>query len=190
MGLDQIDAALRLVDREIWIVTAANSSRRGGLTATWVSQASIDRQLPVLIAGIAPNHFTAELIDASQAFAAHLLRDDQIQVAWNFADGSGQTRDKLAGLATISSEGGPPVLTDCLAWCECRVFSRYDAGDRIFYWADVVGAEQPSHGHALRERTFIRGLSEAQRQQLVTARQSDVEIQRPLAVQWRRRLQP
>src|SRR3954468_3901594 len=126
-----IDAALRLVDRELWIITASNGDRRGGLLATWVSAASIDPERPVLIAGIGPNHFTAELVQASRAFAAHLLRPDQTELAWNFANGSGRDRDKLASLEIENHETASPILTNCLAWFDCRVFAHYNAGDRL-----------------------------------------------------------
>src|SRR3954470_7405568 len=112
----QIDTALRLVDRELWIITAADKNRRGGLLATWVSAASIDAERPVLLAGIGPNHFTAELVQASRAFAAHLLRPDQIELAWNFAHGSGRDRDKLAELEIERHETDSPILTNCLVW--------------------------------------------------------------------------
>lgn len=185
-NLDQIDAVLRLVDREVWVVTAANGKRRGGLTATWVQASSIDRQRPVLLAAIAPNHCTAELVAASDSFAAHLLRSDQISVAWNFADGSSRDRDKLAGLASQAAATGSPVLADCLAWCDCRVFARYDAGDRWFFWADVVAAGQPGSGRPLREQEFISGLSTEQRAALLANRDEDVKIQRPLGESWRK----
>src|SRR5829696_10406770 len=97
LALNQVEAALRLIDRELWIITAAHGDRRGGLLATWVSAASIDPERPILLAGIGPNHFTAELVQSNNAFAAHLLRLDQIELAWNFASGSGRDRDKLAG---------------------------------------------------------------------------------------------
>ena len=71
--LDQIDSALRLVDREIWVVTASDGERRGGLVATWVTAASIDRERPMLLAALGANHFTTELVQTSKAFAAHLL---------------------------------------------------------------------------------------------------------------------
>src|SRR3954464_10756612 len=92
----QIDSALRLIDREIWVLTAADGPRRGGLVATWISTASIDAQRPVLLAGVGPNHFTNELVQSSSAFAAHLLRPDQTDLAWNFANGSGRDRNKFA----------------------------------------------------------------------------------------------
>ena len=192
--LNAIDAALRLIDREIWVVTANAGERRGGLVATWVSAASIDRERPVLMAGIAPNHYTAELIDASGAFAAHLLRADQVELAWNFAKDSGRGRDKLAGVPTKNTPG-PPLLADCLVWFDCRVFARHDAGDRLFYWADVIAAEhakmagtENATGTPLREHAFIRGLSDEQRRQLAADRDADVAVQRPLLEQWRANL--
>ena len=83
-----VDDIFRLIDREVWIVTSAAGSRRGGLTATHVARASIDPAAHLAIAAIAPNHFTAELIDASGAFALHLITAAQIEHAWRFGIGS------------------------------------------------------------------------------------------------------
>jgi flavin reductase (DIM6/NTAB) family NADH-FMN oxidoreductase RutF len=207
-GLRQIDAALRLVDREIWVVTAAEGERRGGLVATWVSAASIDASRPVLLVGLAPNHFTTELVQASKAFGAHLLREDQGELAWNFANGSGRSRDKLAGLAVERKEGGSPILADCAAWFDCRVFARYDAGDRVFFWGDVLAGGY-CNSHAAREgditrsvmttmgditrsvmttmceQAFFRGLSEEQRQVLIADKAADAAKNRPFHESWR-----
>jgi flavin reductase (DIM6/NTAB) family NADH-FMN oxidoreductase RutF len=188
MNHSHTEHIFRLLDREVWIVTAAASGRRGGLAATWVSPASIDQERPVLLAGIATNHFTAELIDASGSFAAHLLRTDQVELAWNFAGSSGRSRDKFGGLATAGSDTGPPILADCLAWLECRVLHRYDTGDRLFYWADVILSAQHGPGPALREEAFIRGLSDEQRRQLAANRDADIGAQRPWHESWRRQL--
>ena len=122
---DQIEQVFGLIDREIWIVTAAAGDKRGGLVATWVSQASIDENTPTVVIGIAANHYTCELIELSSAFALHLLRPDQAEVAWNFASGSGRDRDKLALLAAHTEGTESPVLDECLAWLDCRVFFRF-----------------------------------------------------------------
>jgi len=173
-----LTSALRLVDRELWIITAATGNgRRGGLTATAVSVGSLDPERPMLLVGITPNHYTAELIAASEAFAAHLLRPDQIAVAWNFADGSGRDRDKLAGLATNASPQGSPILVDCLAWLECRCFDRFAAADRTFFWAEVVAGEQLGDGPPLRENAFIASLTDSQRRQLAQAKAADLALQ-------------
>ena len=184
-NLDQIDSVLRLIDREVWIVTSAAAGNRGGLTASWVAPASIDRQQPVLLASIAPNHFTAELIEESHAFVAHLLRSDQASLALDFAKDSGRQRDKMTGLEFAPAVTGAPVLRDCLAWLDCRVFARFDAGDRLFYWADIVAAGQVSSGSPLKEQAFLGGLASEARQILLRSREQDLEIQRPLHAAWR-----
>src|SRR5262245_5099791 len=184
-NLDQIDSVLRLIDREVWIVTSAAAGNRGGLTATWVAPASIDPQRPVLLAGIAPNHFTAELIEESHAFVAHLLRSDQASLAFDFAKVSGRHGDKLTGLEFASGVTGAPVLRDCLAWLDCRVMARYDAGDRLFYWGDIVAGGRVTSGKPLQEQAFFAGLGPDERQILMRGRELDLEIQRPLHAAWR-----
>ena len=200
-NLDKINAALRLIDRDLWIVTAHDGPRPGGLVATWVLVASIDPQRPVLLAGLGPNHFTTELVQASRSFAAHLLRPEQTQVAWNFARDSGRTRDKLAGLKVETDETGSPILTDCLASFDCRVFACYDAGDRLYFWADVLSSrhaprDEPTGDQGLisrsematktlREQAFFSSLTPEQRQTLLADRDADVARNRPLHEKWR-----
>jgi flavin reductase (DIM6/NTAB) family NADH-FMN oxidoreductase RutF len=181
----QTDSLLRLLDREVWVVTAAAGGRRGGLAATWVSPASIAPERPTLLAGIAPNHFTAELIDASGTFAAHLLQTNQNEIAWNFAHGSGRNRDKLAGLTLVDQLHGSPVLAGCLAWFTCRLIHRYDAGDRLYYWADVVDSGLQGIGLPLREHAFIGNLTDDQRKELAAERDADIAVQRPGYEKWR-----
>ncbi len=181
-----IDAVLRRVNREAWVVTSSCGPRRGGLVATWVSEASIDRQNPTMLIGIAPNHFTAELIDASRQFTLHLLRPDQVAMALNFASDSGRDRDKLADVSL--SEASPPRLADCAAWLRCEVFARLATGDRTYYWADVVYGQNQSDGPCLREAELIAAASDAQRQRLADNRAEDIQIHRPLLASWRANL--
>lgn len=185
---NQIEELFRLVDREVWIVTATADSKRGGLLATWVSEASIDREHPGVLIGIAPNHFTAELIDAGNAFALHLITEAQIGRAWNFAIGSGRERDKLHGLDAKTGATGSPILTDCLAWLDCQVFARLPTGDRTYYWADVVDTSTSRAGVPLTEQRLIELATDEQKAILRSNRAADIALQRPLQQQWREQL--
>ncbi len=189
--LAAIDAALRLVDREVWIVTAQHAShsepKRGGLCATWVSAASIDPARPTVVAGLAPNHFTAELVLASGFFGLHLLTHDQAPLALSFALGSGRERDKLANLKLKETSHGTPLLADCLARFECRVFSLHNTGDRIYFWADVLSGETSGSGPPLREQTLLASASDIQRQQLAANRREDAAYLTPFHESWRNR---
>jgi len=178
----------RLLNREVWLVTSASGQRRGGLAATYVSQASIDAKHPVVVVGIAPNHFTAELIDESEAFALHLVTPSQTDLVWNFALGSGRARDKFVDIDHAIGETGCPILTDCLASLECKVYARLATGDRTFYWADVINATQPSNDTPLCERELFAAATDEQKKALIADRDSDIEIQRNLARAWRAEL--
>ena len=174
---EEITRALHLVDREIWVVTAATADgRRGGsvVTSVWVDL--LDAEHPRLAVGITPSHFTAELLAASETFAVHLLRSDQAAMAWNFASGSGRDRDKLAGLATNTSARGTPILANCLAWLECRCSGSYQAMDRVFYTGDILAGEQVASGQPLRENGFIASLTDSQRRELAAAKAADLEL--------------
>ena len=185
LDYEQVETAFRLVNREIWIVTAADGRRRGGLTATWVSQASIDRQAPAVLVAIAPNHFTAELIDAGKAFAVHLLRRNQSEIALIFALGSGRKRDKLAGITITSAKTHSPILSDCLAYLDCRVFARLDAGDRVYYWADVLAGRVLWDEQPLTERDLMAAAADEQQQQIAASRDDDIQVQHSLRQMWR-----
>src|SRR4051812_44968469 len=86
------------LDRELWVITAA-ASRRGGLVATFVSNASIVPELPRLLVGVAKQHHTWGLIEASGAFAAHLIGEQHVGWVERFGLHTGRDRDKLDGLA-------------------------------------------------------------------------------------------
>ena len=178
-------AVLQMLDREIWIVTAQDGLRRGGLVATWVSWASIDPDSPQVMLSLAANHFTRELVDSSRRCALHLITAEHVEHVWNFAFGSGRDRDKLDGVSLQAPASNPPILRDCLAWLDCQVFQRLDAGDRIYYWADVLQAECRGDGIPLRQREMFALASDAQRQQLDADRRRDVSALRPLQARWR-----
>ena len=173
------------LSRELWVVTAAAGEMRGGLTATWVSQASIDAERPVVAAAIAVNHHTRSVIDAAGAFAVHLLRSDQGEAAYHFARSTGHEVDKLAGISYQTGTTGSPILEDCLGWIEGRVYDCYDGGDRIYYWADVVAASGPPEGSPLTDQQWISAAGDQVRAELAMLRRQDAEQQRPLLDAWR-----
>ena len=188
---DLADAAQSIfssTNPEVWLITATAEHRRGGLLATWVKQVSIDPTAPTLAVALDVTHYTNELVAASGAFTAHLIRPDQVELALGFAIGSGRDRDKLAGLRLADATSKSPILADCAAWLDCRVYDSKDTGDRVYYWADVVAAEQ----HCLSERlTVVELLARATPEQLAAlqaARLADIATLGPIREAYRREL--
>lgn len=131
-------AIFGLLDPPLWLVTAAAGSRRGGLIATFVNQASIVPARPRVVVGIAKQHHTWELIETSGALVLHLLDEKHLDWVWQFALQSGREVDKLAGLEVVTTVTGSPRLRGVIGWLECRVAKRLDTGDRTIYLAEVV----------------------------------------------------
>jgi flavin reductase (DIM6/NTAB) family NADH-FMN oxidoreductase RutF len=179
-----IGGIFREAVREIWIITSADGARRGGLTATWVSAASMDPATPLALIALAPNHYTCDLVDWSGAFTAHLLREDQTELAWRFASTSGRDGDKFAGLEVTQGELGTPRLDDCLARLECQVIHRVTTGDRVFFWGSVVRADRFSTADPLTDRRWFASLSDDRRRLLGEQLGADLDIQRPLFAAW------
>jgi flavin reductase (DIM6/NTAB) family NADH-FMN oxidoreductase RutF len=127
--MPDITDILRLIDREIWLVTTAHAERQAGLVATFVNQASIVPAAPRMLVGIAKQHHTYGLIEASRAFTLHLLDESHLDWVWRFGLQSGHTTDKFAGL---------PKLAGAVAWMKCHVETSLDTGDRTIYLAEVL----------------------------------------------------
>ena len=188
LDYSEIDGIFRSVNRVLWIVTAASKQSRSGLVATWVNQSSIDPQTPLALVGLASNHFTAQLADASKAVCLHLIDRSHIDLAWRFGLASGRTQDKFAGIKTETAVTGAPVLIDCLSWLDCRVLTRYDAGDRSYFWVDVVAGGRRAAGTPLTEQELLAAADDTQRQALTASMAADRVAHRPLQEAWRRRI--
>ncbi len=178
--------ALARIDREVWVITSqTKDGRRGGLVATWLQQISLDDARPAILIALHPNHYTRELIDASGAFTAHLLRDDQVALALHFGKTTGRDTDKLADLALEETPSGGKRLRECAAWTEARVYSRLHCGERILYWADCVAGGAESTAPSLRESAFFKSLPPKDLAILKEDRRRDIEIANKPAKTWR-----
>jgi flavin reductase (DIM6/NTAB) family NADH-FMN oxidoreductase RutF len=186
MDLAHIANVFASLDRELWLVTARTGASRGGLIATSVSQASIVPDLPRVVVGVARQHYTHDLIESSGSFALQLLGEEHLDWVWRFGLESGRGRDKLAGLTLAEKATGSPVLTDALAWLDCRVEARLDTGDRTIYLAEVLDGATLGLGPAL---TFQRILQRAPADKLQKLKESlaqDSRIDAEAIRTWRR----
>jgi flavin reductase (DIM6/NTAB) family NADH-FMN oxidoreductase RutF len=143
------------LDREVWLVTAQTGSVRGGLIATFVSQASIVAEMPRMLLGLSHQHHTWEVVEASGAFALHMLGEDNLDWVWRFGLQSGRSCDKFADLTVRSSATGSPILEGAVGWIDCRVEARLDAGDRTVYLAEVVEGAVTRFGPPLTSRRLL-----------------------------------
>lgn len=182
---NKAEEIFRSLDRELWVVTSATQNDRGGLLATWVSQASLNPQKPVILVGLAPNHHTTRLVRESGKLAVHLLDTDQADVAWNFCRDSGKQRDKLANIDLSSHTAYAPILARCHSFLLGRVFACVETGERSYFWADIFEAEKFSQSAPLCERQFLQGCDDEQIRTLKADKQGDIALQTKLEEEFR-----
>lgn len=169
----------------LWIITAAQGTRRGGLLAVFVMQASIVPDRPRVLIGIGKQHHTWALIRESGRFAAHLFGPEQTDWCWRFGLQSGFDRDKLEGLAVRQGALGAPILEDAAASLECRVEAEFDTGDRSLFLGEIVAAHRRPDRAALRAADLFAAASDDQRSRLAALYARDGRIDRDLIERWR-----
>lgn len=173
------------IDPILWVLTSAAAGRSGGLIATFISKASLVPELPRIGAGIAKHHHTWELIERSQAFALHLFTERQLDWVTRFGLHSGRDVEKLSGLEIQTSATGSPILSEALAWLDCRVEASLDTGDRTFYLAQVVEASPIRAGKPLTVQQAFSQLSAEQLDQMQQLLKRDREVDAQAIEQWR-----
>ena len=173
------------IDRELWIVTAANGGRRGGLVATFVSHASLVESLPRALIAVARQHHTCQLIEASKAFGLHLISARHLDWIWHFGLQSGREIDKLSGYALEQGVSGAPLLSDSLGWLDCRVETQMDTGDRTVYLAEVVAARHHRDEPPLTIKELLRISPRERLHELKQLRDRDSAIDAQAILAWR-----
>lgn len=117
----------------VYVVGVAHGQRRNAFTAAWVAQISYR---PLLLAlSVNPQNFSCDLIRSGHAFAVSVLSQGQLHLAQHFGTRSGRTDDKLAGIRWRTAQTGAPILSDAMAYFDCRLHFTRRAGDHLL----VVG---------------------------------------------------
>ncbi len=103
-----------------------------GITANSFNSVSLDP--PLILWSVGLKALSLNAFSDAEAFAVHILRDDQADLSQRFAT-SGM--DKFDQLAVEPGLGGAPLLPDCAARLECSLYAKYPAGDHLLFIAKV-----------------------------------------------------
>ena len=110
----------------IYVMTTFHDDEINGMIASWVSQISYH---PLLVmAAVHPNRYSHRLIEKSGYFALHVIDRGQKEFLARFKgpDPAG----KFSSVQWQRGQTGCPILTECMAYLECRVNTSYKPGKR------------------------------------------------------------
>jgi flavin reductase (DIM6/NTAB) family NADH-FMN oxidoreductase RutF len=140
-----------------------------------------------MVLGVAKQHYTWELIEASGRFALHLLYPHQIELVERFGTVSGRETDKYDDLDAGVTPGACPLILKTLAWLDCRVEERLDTGDRTVYLAAVEAGGTNGDVPPLTVGRLFTDMQEELREHLHRLYVRDGNIDRDAIVSWRLR---
>ncbi len=136
-----LDKALGRLSGGLYVVTASEGSdstfRQSAMVASWVSQASFSP--PGITVAVAKDRAIESFMQVNKTFVVNILREDNFQKMFRhflkrFAPGA----DRFADVDIIKdlAKGGP-VLSDALAFLDCKVTSRLETPDHWIIYGVV-----------------------------------------------------
>jgi len=136
-----LDKALGRLSGGLYVVTASEGSgstfRQSAMVASWVSQASFSP--PGITVAVAKDRAIESFMQVNKTFVVNILREDNFQKMFRhflkrFAPGA----DRFADVDIIKdlAKGGP-ILSDALAFLDCKVISRLETPDHWIIYGVV-----------------------------------------------------
>jgi len=151
--------ALGLFATGVVVVTSAGNSRPGSgdhdgdLGATISSFSSVSLDPPLILFSIGRHSKAFDAWQTVDAFAVNILGENQSAISTRFARA---LTDKWDGVRACPGLGGVPLLSEALAWIECRSYAKYDGGDHLIIVGQVLSLTART-GASARPLVFFGG---------------------------------
>jgi flavin reductase (DIM6/NTAB) family NADH-FMN oxidoreductase RutF len=142
--------ALRLLTNGVYVLTACNPEAIHAATVSWVSQVSF--QPPLVLLALRRNSHLALAVRKAHRFAINVLAHDEQDIAARFFDHQAEPFDEhdLGGQTFRMTSSRCPLLTDALAWIECRLAAEPPSpGDHALLLGEVTGAGVRKQGQPM-----------------------------------------
>jgi flavin reductase (DIM6/NTAB) family NADH-FMN oxidoreductase RutF len=114
-----------------------------GMTASSFCSLSLDP--PLVLVSISKSARTHGFIAAQRAFGIHILGEGQEEFSDRCAGRSGSENELLEGIPYRHVATGAPVLDECAAWMDCRLWAMYEGGDHTICVGEVEAAGANAH---------------------------------------------
>ncbi|KOP25157.1 flavin oxidoreductase [Hapalosiphon sp. MRB220] len=131
-----VEQAVGRIIGSLCVITAKQGDISSAMLASWVSQASFNP--PGFTVAVAKDRAVEPLTHSGNKFVLNILKEGKhIGLMKHFLKPFGPGQNRFEGVATTEAGNGNPILTDALAYLECTVETRMEAGDHWLVYATV-----------------------------------------------------
>ena len=132
------EQALGRLVGSLCVVTTKQEDLQGAMLASWVSQATFNP--PGITVAVAKERAIESLLHIGSDFVLNILQQGQhIGLMKQFLKPFSPGEDRFEEVATEEGANGCPILTDALAYLECRIANKLECGD---HWLVYATAEK------------------------------------------------
>lgn len=142
--ISPIGKALGRLPTGLYIVTTLQDGAPLGFVGSFVMQMGIAPPVVAVAVGKDRAHLAA--IRASGRFGISILAAGSNDLMGRFFRKYEAGKGPFDELALERGAQGTPVLTDALAWVECRVSGEFASGDHVVVFGEVVDGAQKRDG--------------------------------------------
>jgi flavin reductase (DIM6/NTAB) family NADH-FMN oxidoreductase RutF len=143
--IENIGILFNRITHGVYVIAVANGSEQNAFTAAWVMQVSFDP--PMIAFSINPEHYSYKLLQASGVCTVNVLGQDHLAIAAHF--GRSGVKEKMSTYRWQAGKTAAPVLSDCLAYFDCKLSHTTDAGDHKTAVCEVIDAAELNSGWPL-----------------------------------------
>lgn len=133
---NDLEKALGRISGGLYIITAQKGDVKSAMLASWVTQASF-KPLGLTIA-VAKDRAIESLMQVGDTFVLNILEEGNYQALMkHFLKRFPPGADRFEGVKNQPAANGSPILTDALAYLECKVETRMELSDHWIVYATV-----------------------------------------------------
>jgi len=145
--VDQYKRTLAHWATGVTVLSTLSGAEDVGITAS--SFTSLSLNPPQVLMSVSKRLYTHNALRESGIFAVSFLRDEQAEWGKRFAGMVPEIEDRFEGIAIHRAETGCAILSDALAWVDCKVTHVYDGDDHSIFIGEVLAAGSSDEGSPL-----------------------------------------
>ncbi|MEM3670148.1 MAG: flavin reductase family protein [Thermoprotei archaeon] len=126
----------------VTVVTTVHQGEKMGSTVQAFSSISLNPKL--VMVSLNSEGRTKKYIEASGIFAVSVLSEKDSDVSKRFADPTLNAEQRFSGIEWFTGITGSPIISSAIAYVECSVKQRVEAGDHTIFIGEVLRAEATS----------------------------------------------